>query len=147
MIEHEYPVVIQFPIAWGEMDSFQHVNNAMYFRYFESARMAYFQRSAILPDGKLASVGPILASTSCRFKLPLKYPDTIEVGARVSDVQNDRFTMTYAVASQKHQRIAAIGEGLIVSFNYDQGQKTPLPEAWRNAIDELENTVAQGVVR
>jgi acyl-CoA thioester hydrolase len=39
-----YPVVIEIPIAWGEMDAFQHVNNIFYFRYFESARIAYFGR-------------------------------------------------------------------------------------------------------
>ncbi|MDT5062333.1 MAG: acyl-CoA thioester hydrolase [Acidobacteriota bacterium] len=39
-----YPVVIVIPVAWGEMDSLQHVNNIIYFRYFESARMAYFNK-------------------------------------------------------------------------------------------------------
>ncbi len=39
-----HPVVIETPVAWGEMDSLQHVNNIIYFRYFESARMAYFNR-------------------------------------------------------------------------------------------------------
>ena len=38
----DYPVVIETPVAWGEMDAYGHVNNIVYFRYFESARIAYF---------------------------------------------------------------------------------------------------------
>ncbi|MCZ6911333.1 MAG: acyl-CoA thioesterase, partial [Proteobacteria bacterium] len=37
----DYPVVIELPVVWGEMDAFDHVNNIIYFRYFESARIAY----------------------------------------------------------------------------------------------------------
>ena len=39
-----YPVVIEIPVAWGDMDAFQHVNNVTYFKYFESARIAYFEK-------------------------------------------------------------------------------------------------------
>ena len=43
-LTERYPVVIEIPVAWGEMDAFQHLNNIVYFRYFESARIAYFER-------------------------------------------------------------------------------------------------------
>ncbi|MCB0148997.1 MAG: acyl-CoA thioesterase, partial [Caldilineaceae bacterium] len=43
-----YPVVIEIPVAWGEMDAFQHVNNIVYFRYFESGRIAYFERAGMM---------------------------------------------------------------------------------------------------
>lgn len=37
----QYPVVVEVPVAWGEMDAYGHVNNIVYFRYFETARIAY----------------------------------------------------------------------------------------------------------
>ena len=38
----DYPVTVEVPVVWGEMDAFSHVNNVVYFRYFETARIAYF---------------------------------------------------------------------------------------------------------
>ena len=41
-----YQVTIDVNVAWGEMDAFEHVNNVVYFRYFESVRMAYFEAAS-----------------------------------------------------------------------------------------------------
>src|SRR5262245_20383692 len=81
-LQREFPVVIEIPIAWGEMDAMQHVNNIVYFRYVESARMAYFERIGFLEHQRVTGVGPILAWTNCRFRRPLTYPDTVRVGTR-----------------------------------------------------------------
>ncbi len=138
-ILQDYPVHATFPIAWGDMDAFQHVNNTRYFRYFEDARIAYFEEAGITGvSGMPTGVGPILASTSCRFKAPLTYPDTIAVGARVIEVGEDRFTVEHAVASEKLGRIVAIGEALVVSFDYSAQKKTTVPDAWRQAVERME---------
>lgn len=137
-----YPVVIEATVAWGEMDAFAHVNNAVYFRWFESARIAYFDRIGFRDSMQGSGVGPILASTRCRFRLPLEYPDTVSIGTRVSDVGEDRFTMLYAVVSQRHGKLAAEGEGLLVSYDYRAGRKAPIPDLVRRAIEELEGPPA-----
>ena len=136
----EYPVIIETPVAWGDMDAFGHVNNAMYFRYFESARIAYFERMGVVETDGATGIGPILASTSCRFKAPLTYPDTIHVGAKVVDTGSDRFTMQYGVWSVGLGRIAAEGQGLVVVFDYGAATKAALPPAWRERIEELERS-------
>jgi acyl-CoA thioester hydrolase len=133
-----FPVRIETPVAWGEMDSLLHVNNTVYFRYFESARMTYFERIGFWEHMDRTGVGPILASTSCRFKLPLTYPDEVLVGAAVPAIDGDRFTMKYAVASRRHGRVAAEGEGLIVAYDYRQLKKAALPDEIRERIRELE---------
>ena len=135
------PVVIETPIAWGQMDAFQHLNNTTYFRFFESGRIAYFERLNFLSYMEETGVGPILASTSCRFRIPLTYPDTVSIGTRVSEVQDDRFTMDYFVVSHKHQKVAAEGSGLIVCFNYKENMKTPIPAELRERIAALEASV------
>ena len=137
------PVVIEIPVAWGEMDSFQHVNNIVYLRYFESARIAYFERLNLMKFMNQTGIGPILASVQCKFKIPLTYPDTVSVGTRISKVEQDRFVMEYSVVSHKHQKIAAEGEGVIVSFNYRENKKTPLPDEIKQRIAELEVAMAQ----
>ena len=135
------PVIVEIPVAWGEMDAFQHVNNIVYFRYFETARIAYFQRLDLMGLMEQTGIGPILGSVQCQFKIPLIYPDTVSVGTRISKIGADRFTMEYLVASHKHQKIAAQGEGVIVSFNYHENRKTPLPDVWRERIAALEASV------
>jgi len=139
----DYPVVIEIPVAWGEMDAFQHVNNVVYFRYLESARIAYFQELGLMQVMERSGIGPILASVQCRFKIPLTYPDTVYVGVRVSEMGEARFTMEYAVASQRLEKIAAVGEGVIVSYNYSENKKAPLPAEMRERILALEETVSR----
>ena len=58
-----FPVTIQVPVAWGEMDAFGHVNNIVYFRYFESARIAYFEKIEFIKFKDNIGVGPILSKT------------------------------------------------------------------------------------
>ncbi|HSE32410.1 MAG TPA: thioesterase family protein [Pyrinomonadaceae bacterium] len=135
------PVIIETPIAWGQMDAFQHLNNTTYFRFFESGRIAYFEKLDFMKYMEETGVGPILASTSCRFKLPLRYPDTVSIGTRVSTIEDDRFTMEYFVVSHKHERVAADGTGLIVCYNYKENKKTSIPEELKRRIEELEAAV------
>jgi acyl-CoA thioester hydrolase len=136
-----YPVVIELPVAWGEMDALRHVNNIIYFRYFESARMACFTRLGIWDYMNETGIGPILASTECKFRLPLTYPDTVSVGTRISAVESDRFVMKYVVVSHRHAKVAAEGEGLIVSYDYRALKKTSLPDEIKKRIEELEASV------
>lgn len=135
-----YPLTIEVPVAWGEMDAFQHVNNAVYFRWFESARITYFRKIGMLETMERTGVGPILASTDCRFRLPLAYPDTITVGTRVSSLGEDRFVMDYAIASESFGKLAANGTGLIVTFDYQSNQKAPVPTETREQLLALEAT-------
>ncbi|MBC7358918.1 MAG: acyl-CoA thioesterase [Desulfacinum sp.] len=133
-----FPVVIELPVVWGEMDAFQHVNNVVYFRYFETARIAYFLKMNYMKIMEETGIGPILASTQCRYRFPLTYPDTISVGARVPALQEDRFTMEYRIVSHRHKRIAAEGDALVVSYDYRNNTKAPLPDRVRRHILEVE---------
>ncbi|MEJ7618043.1 MAG: thioesterase family protein [Pyrinomonadaceae bacterium] len=134
----DFPVAIELPVVWGEMDAFQHVNNIVYFRYFESARMAYFEKLDLWNFMKETGIGPIQATAQCRFRIPLTAPDTVTVGTKVSRIEADRFLMEFAVLSHQHQKVAAEGQGMIVSYNYREKKKTPLPEAIKERIEALE---------
>ena len=89
-------------------------------------------------------IGPILASTSCKFIYPLSFPDTIYASARVREVGADRFTMEYTVYSEGKQRLAAKGEGVVVSYDYREKRKASLPDFWRSRIAELESERSVG---
>ncbi len=123
-----YPFTIEDNVEWDDMDAFQHVNNKVYFRYFEKIRIQYFEDKGLLDLVKEQQLGPILASTQCRFKFPLSYPDKILIGTSISDLHDDRFLMNYAVYSLGHQKMAAVGDGMIVCYDYARGEKAVMPE-------------------
>src|SRR5262245_10405816 len=134
------PVIVELPVVWGEMDSYRHVNNVVYFRYFEAARLEYFRRLGWFEYEQATGIGPILAATSARFRRPLTYSDTIWVAARVPTLEEDRSTMEYRLVSRKLAAVVAEGTGLIVTYHYAQGMKVPIPEELRRRITELEAT-------
>ena len=137
----DYPVVVSIPVAWGEMDALQHVNNIAYFRYFETARLAYFDKIKFMDAARSGGIGPILAETSCTFRKPLTYPDTVCIGVRAGSIEVDRFTMSLCLVSEKLEKIAAEGTALIVSYDYSAKRKAALPEAIERNIEAIEASV------
>ncbi len=135
-----YPVVMKIPVQWGELDAYGHVNNTVFFRFFESVRMVYLDRCGFLESYDRDLIGIILHSTECRFRHSLRYPDNALVGARVISLKDDRFTMAYAVVSETSGLLVAEGLGVLVSYDYNVRKKTPLPEAVRKAMINLEAT-------
>lgn len=133
-----FPISVEVPVAWGDMDAFGHVNNTVYFRWFETARIAHLRAIGFVAGGDAGGVGPILASTSCRFRRALAFPDTITVGVRTITVTDDRFTHLYRVISHASGEIAAEGEGVVVAYDYAAGRKAPIPPDVRAAIERVE---------
>ena len=116
------------------MDALGHVNNTVYFKYFESVRIAYFRAVAM----GFEPSGPILATASCGFVLPLAYPDTVRVECGVTRVGRSSFTMAYRVHSVARAALAATGETVCVWYDYATGKSTPLPDEARARIAALE---------
>jgi acyl-CoA thioester hydrolase len=135
----DFPVVIHLPVLWGEMDSYRHVNNVVYFRYFENARLEYFARLDWFEYEKQTGVGPILAATQARFRKPLWYPDTIAVAARVIALNETSFTLDHLIVSRQQQTIVTEGQGVIVTYHYSSGKKVPVPDELKRRIAELES--------
>ena len=137
----DFTFVVDLNIEWGDMDALQHVNNIEYFKYFQVARIAYFEK--INSDSVFGEtqISLILASTQCKFIYPLAYPDSISVGVRVDTMADQYFTMKYAVVSHKHQRLSAIGDAKVVMFDYVNNKKASIPSEIRKTIIDLEKAV------
>jgi acyl-CoA thioester hydrolase len=136
---NRWPVTVELPVQWGDMDSFGHVNNVVYLRWFESARIAYFERSGILERMATERVGPILARQTIDYRSPLEYPDTIRVASTMIKLGKTSFTMGLRMRSRAQGRaIAAEGEAVLVMMDYRTGRKIQLSEELRRRIEELE---------
>ncbi len=133
-----FPVTLEFPLHWGEMDALGHVNNIRYFAWFESARLAYFTRMGLRLDPDL-QIGPILASTSCDFLKAVTFPAKLVAGARVEKIGNTSVQMVYAVArAETPDEPCARGKGAVVFVNYHSGEKVPLSAELRARIEAIE---------
>jgi len=146
-------VSITIPVAWGEMDALGHVNNVVFFRYFESARVEFLRQfgwregtessssptaasapSVASPAAAPASAPPapapgfILQSVHARFRRPVMFPDTLTVTARCTCVGTDRLTIEHAIFSLAQSgALVAEGSGIVVCYDYATRQKAPLP--------------------
>ncbi len=134
-----WPVTVELPVAWGEMDAFGHVNNTVYLRWFESARMAYFDVAGVLARMKADGVGPILARATVDFRKPVTFPDRVSVSARIAELRNTSFTMTYRATSESlGGAVVAEGDSVVVLVSYVTGDKVPLPPSLRARIADLQ---------
>jgi acyl-CoA thioester hydrolase len=134
----DFRSTITLPVQWGEQDLFGHVNNVVYFRWFESSRIKYLEQIG-LPDLMTRErIGPILAQIGCNYRRQLTYPDTVEIGSRITRFGRTSFTMVNAIWSQRQQAIVADGESTIVVFDYNAQKPTPIPDAIRTAIELFE---------
>ncbi|MCW8878140.1 MAG: acyl-CoA thioesterase [Kangiellaceae bacterium] len=140
--KQQFSHTIEIPVIWGDMDAFQHINNTVYFRYFENVRIEYFDLVGINQLMAKEKIGPILGETACRYQLPLTYPDTVTIGTKVSAIKEKRFTMQYEIFSHKQQGTAAKGMGEIVYMDYNKGKTCLIPESIVQAIEKLEKSGA-----
>ena len=137
-----FPVVITWPVQWGDQDAFSHVNNTVYFRWFESGRIAYFERLGLSHTLSDTGLGPILASINCNFRRPIGYPDTVHIGTRVTKVGNSSLTIALTVFSERLLTIAAEGDSVMVLFNYRAQKSIRVPDDLRSKIATLEGRVS-----
>jgi len=137
-LKEKYPLVLSQDLIWSDMDSYQHINNAVYFRYFEDVRIAYFEKVGVNEYKEKTEIGPILASTTCDFRAPLTFPDTIQIATVIEDIQRNRFKMKYLVYSERLNKIAAEGEGLIVYYDYQRERSCEIPEVILSSINALQ---------
>ena len=139
-IWRDFPVVVQQAIAWGDMDSCRHVNNVVYFRYFENARLEYFRRLDLFRYEDETGVGPIISTTQARYRRPLTYPDTILIGARLVTLEEDRFSLEHRLVSERLDDVAATAQVTVVAYLYKEQRKTRIPVELRKRIAALEAT-------
>ena len=145
MTHSALPVSLSLPVAWGEMDALGHVNNVVYFRYLECARVEFMRRCGMTELRTPEGIGVILQHVQCRFRRPIVFPDTVTITARVTSIESDRFTLDHEVISAAQTSaspdgkpvVAAVGTSTIVTYDYTAKAKVPIPADLRRAIEAL----------
>jgi acyl-CoA thioester hydrolase len=123
-------------IRWRDLDSMEHVNNAVYFTYLEQARMHYLQELGLVSDGP-SDISFILAEAHCQFKSPLTLGERATVYIRVSELGRSSFVFEYRVEGGDG-RLAAEARSTQVRYDYENSRSIPLSDAWRQTILSFE---------
>jgi acyl-CoA thioester hydrolase len=135
----DFSQFIRMPVRWGDMDSLGHVNNAKFFTYDESGRLAYFEQLARDDPRFFKEYGLILASISADFLMQLHYPAELDIGTRIARM--GRSSMNTQAAMFNGDKLVAVVRGVVVWFDYVAQQTLPVPEHIRSWIRNRE-TVA-----
>jgi acyl-CoA thioester hydrolase len=125
--------VMRQDIRWGDMDAFGHVNNTVYFRYMESARIAFLEQAAGETDPQ--GEGPVIVTAYCTFARQLKYPGQIEVHTFVGAPGRSSIEVTHEIrlvdAHGKAEVVHAEGGAKVVWVNFAAEKSVPLPDAFK----------------
>ena len=124
---------MRMPIRWGDMDAMGHVNNTIYFRYIETARIAWLEQVGGLPDPR--GEGPVIVNASMSFLKQLTYPGEIEVTTFVAPPGRSSVEVSHEIrlvdAGGAAGALHAEGAAKVVWVDFKVGKSTPLPEALR----------------
>ena len=132
-----YPIIHHQPIHWGEMDAFNHLNNVVFYRYAESARIGYLQALGMF-DGSMVTV---LAQSSCQYLRPVTYPDTLLLGVRCQRLGNTSIVIEYSYYSCAQKVIVATADAVIVRLDSNGKDKLPWTNEERERLVALEASV------
>ncbi|HZW22388.1 thioesterase family protein [Noviherbaspirillum sp.] len=129
---------LRMPIRWGDMDAMGHVNNTVYFRYLEQARIEWFTGIGCEPD--LGGDGPVIINAHCTFLRQLKYPGEIEVRSFVSVAGRSSFEMYHEIRRvDQMETISAEGGAKVVWVHFPSEKSVPLPERIRALLPKAES--------
>jgi acyl-CoA thioester hydrolase len=116
---------VSIPIRWGDMDAQGHVNNTLYFRYMEQARVEWLE-SLRERTGKIGGLGSVIVNASCTFLLPLSYPGVVDVRMFVGAPGRSSFDTFYEM--RINDRKYAEGSARVVWIDERTQRSTPLPQ-------------------
>jgi len=131
-----FPFVFREDVRFRDLDGMGHVNNAVFFTYMESARIAYLEA---LGAGSNPQEGLILARIEVDFRSPISLGERVEVGVRPSRLGTKSFELEYEVRADG--RLAAEARSVLVGYDYARGESVEIPAEWREWFEPSEVAV------
>ena len=129
------PFVHSERVRFGDLDAMRHLNNVVFLRYFESARIAFLRSIAPEHDPARPETGPfgvIFAECHISYRSPVHFDEQVDVTCTVGEVRRSAFRLNFAM--QVGDRLVAEGHGWLVGFDYAEQHSSPLPKALRESL-------------
>ena len=131
---HGFAVIYSQQVEWGDMDSFGHVNNVVYYTYAQNARIHYNSQLNLFNEKTFS----VMAASSCQYFKPVIYPDTLWIGVRIKKIGNASLIHEYTYYSTSMNTIVASGESVLVYLDKATGHKKNIDETKKAAISAFE---------
>ena len=121
----------RIPIRWGDMDAMGHVNNTVYFRYMEQARISWFESLVPRADA-WGEIGIVIVNASCNFRRPINYPGTVEVKVFAGAPGGSSVPTFYELSVE--QQLHADGAATVVFVDAQEQKPLRIPQSIREAL-------------
>jgi acyl-CoA thioester hydrolase len=134
----DYPHFLTIPTRWADNDVYGHVNNVVYYSYFDTVVNEYLLRAGVLDFERGSTIG-LVVETQCNYFAPISFPEHIEAGLRVTKLGNTSVRYEVAIFSAGADEASAQGHFVHVYVDRETRRPVPLPEALRAALEPLAN--------
>jgi acyl-CoA thioester hydrolase len=121
---------------WADNDAYGHVNNTIYYQWFDTAVNAWLIEAGLLDVTKGDPIG-LVVETGCRYARPLSYPETVQLGLAVERIGRSSVRYRLGVFARGSEEPAA--EGFFVHVYVGRADRRPvtIPDSWRNAFEAI----------
>ncbi len=126
----KFPFPIKQQVLWGEMDAFNHINNVIYFRYFETGRVEFFNKTYLWQTYFDENIRIVVGKLDCNYIKEVTHPAEIEISVGITKIGNSSLTVHHLV--KQNEEIVAHGEGIIVATDPATGKSRPWSDKLRS---------------
>ncbi len=132
----DYPHVTALQTRWADNDVYGHVNNVAYYGFFDTIVNTYLIETGALDIHGGAVIG-LVVETGCRYFAPLEFPQRLNGALRVAHIGSSSVRYELAIFKEGEDTPAAEGHFVHVYVDRESRRPTPLPAAFRNALEKL----------
>ncbi len=132
----DYKHILPIQTRWADNDIYGHVNNVVYYGFFDTIVNEYLIASGMLDIHNGAIIG-LVVETGCRYFAPIAFPDRLEGALRVAQIGNSSVRYELAIFVEGTDDAVAEGNFVHVYVDRDTRKATPLPDAFRSALQAL----------
>jgi acyl-CoA thioester hydrolase len=135
-VRERYRYFLNIPTRWMDNDVYGHVNNVVYYSYFDTVVNEYLIRAGVLEIEKSPVIG-LVVETQCRYFAPITFPDEVHAGLRAARL--GRSSVRYEIGLFKNDEASAAAQGHFVHVYVErEGRKaTTLPQELRSALERI----------
>jgi acyl-CoA thioester hydrolase len=131
-----YRRFLTIPTRWMDNDVYGHVNNVIYYSYFDTVVNEYLISSGALDIERSLVIGLVI-ETRCRFFRPLTFPDVVHAGLRVARLGNSSVCYEIGLFREEEEAAAAQGHFVHVYVDRETRKPTALPSTLRGALEKI----------
>jgi acyl-CoA thioester hydrolase len=131
-----YRVWRDIPTRWADNDAYGHVNNVVYYAWFDTAVNAWLIEQGLLDVAAGDPIG-LVVETGCRYAAPLAFPQLVEIGLAVERLGASSVTYRLGVFAEGGDAAAAEGHFTHVYVDRATRRPAPLPDSWRALLQSI----------